>query len=141
MADVLSVTDLRVDFHLPAGTLRAVEGVSFAIPAGATVALVGESGSGKSVVSQAIMRIIPPPGEISGGSIVFTDPQAPERPVDLVRFEADGKPMRAVRGGRIAIIFQEPMSALSPLHTVGDQVGEALHLHRKINAAAGRGLT
>ncbi|MBI3514482.1 MAG: ABC transporter ATP-binding protein [Proteobacteria bacterium] len=141
MADVLRVTDLRVDFHLPAGTLRAVEGVSFAIPAGSTVALVGESGSGKSVVSQAIMRIIPPPGEITGGSIVFTDPQAPESPVDLVGLEADGKPIRAVRGGRIAIIFQEPMSALSPLHTVGDQVGEALHLHRKIAAAAGRELT
>jgi peptide/nickel transport system ATP-binding protein len=141
MVDVLRVTDLRVDFHLPAGSLRAVDGVSFAVPAGATVALVGESGSGKSVVSQAILRIIPPPGEISGGTIVFTDPQRPDRPTDLVRLAADGKPMRAVRGGRIAIIFQEPMSALSPLHTVGDQVGEALHLHRKIDRAAGRELT
>ena len=141
MADVLKVSDLRVDFHLPAGTLRAVEGVSFAVPAGSTVALVGESGSGKSVVSQAIMRIIPPPGEITGGSIVFNDPLQPERPVDLVRLAADGKAIRAVRGGRIAIIFQEPMSALSPLHTVGDQVGEALHLHRRIAAAAGRELT
>src|SRR5882724_1230314 len=141
MADVLSVTDLRVDFHLPAGTLRAVDGVSFAIPAGSTVALVGESGSGKSVVSQAVMRIIPPPGEITGGSILFTDPQAPDRPIDLVTLEPDGKPIRAVRGGRIAIIFQEPMSALSPLHTVGDQVGEALHLHRKLDGPAGRELT
>ncbi|MBV8165992.1 MAG: ABC transporter ATP-binding protein [Alphaproteobacteria bacterium] len=141
MADVLSVTDLRVDFHLPAGTLRAVDGVSFAIPAGSTVALVGESGSGKSVVSQAILRIIPAPGEITGGSIVFTDPLTPDQPVDLVTYEADGQKMRAVRGGRIAIIFQEPMSALSPLHTVGDQVGEALHLHRDIDRPAGRELT
>jgi peptide/nickel transport system ATP-binding protein len=141
MADVLRVTDLRVDFHLPAGTLRAVEGVSFAVPQGATVALVGESGSGKSVVSQAIMRIIPPPGEITSGSILFSDPERPDHPIDLVGLAADGKPMRAVRGGRIAIIFQEPMSALSPLHTVGDQVGEALHLHRRIAAAAGRELT
>ena len=141
MVDVLRVTDLRVDFHLPAGTLRAVDGVSFGVPAGSTVALVGESGSGKSVVSQAILRIIPAPGEITGGSIVFTDPQAPGQPVDLVRLAPDGKPMRAVRGGRIAIIFQEPMSALSPLHTVGDQVGEALHLHRKIDKPAGRELT
>src|SRR5579872_4216235 len=78
MADVLRLTDLRVDFHLPAGTLRAVDGVSFAIPAGSTVALVGESGSGKSVVSQAIMRIIPPPGEITSGSILFTDPRQPD---------------------------------------------------------------
>src|SRR5258706_7945657 len=123
MAAVLRVTDLRVDFHLPAGTLRAVEGVSFAVPAGATVALVGESGSGKSVVSQAIMRIVPPPGQITGGSIVFTDPLTPDQPVDLARLAADGKAVRAIRGGRIAIIFQEPMSAMSPLHTVGDQVG------------------
>jgi peptide/nickel transport system ATP-binding protein len=141
MVDVLRVTDLRVDFHLPAGTLRAVDGVTFAVPAGATVALVGESGSGKSVVSQAILRIIPAPGEITAGSILFTDPQTPDQSVDLVRLAADGKPMRAVRGGRIAIIFQEPMSALSPLHTVGDQVGEALHLHRKIAGPAGRELT
>src|SRR5260221_2810892 len=141
MADVLSVTDLRVDFHLPAGTLRAVDGVSFAIPAGSTVALVGESASGKSVVSQAILGIIPAPGEITGGSILFTDPLAPDQPVDLVKYEADGKKIRAVRGGRIAIIFQEPMSALSPLHTVGDQVGEALHLHRDIDRPAGRELT
>jgi peptide/nickel transport system ATP-binding protein len=141
MADVLRVTDLRVDFHLPAGTLRAVDGVSFAVPVGSTVALVGESGSGKSVVSQAILRIIPAPGEIAGGSILFTDPLQPDRPVDLARLPPDGKAVRAIRGGRIAIIFQEPMSALSPLHTVGNQVGEALHLHRKIDAPAGRELT
>ncbi|MEJ0068691.1 MAG: ABC transporter ATP-binding protein [Pseudomonadota bacterium] len=141
MADVLRVTDLRVDFHLPAGTLRAVDGVSFAVPAGSTVALVGESGSGKSVVSQAILRIIPAPGAITAGSILFTDPLQPDAPVDLVKLAPDGKAVRAVRGGRIAIIFQEPMSALSPLHTVGDQVGEALHLHRKIDAPAGRELT
>src|SRR5260221_5787693 len=102
MADVLSVTDLRVDFHLPAGTLRAVDGVSFAIPAGSTVALVGESGSGKSVVSQAILRIIPAPGEITGGSILFTDPLAPDQPVDLVKYEADGQNIHAVRSVRIA---------------------------------------
>jgi peptide/nickel transport system ATP-binding protein len=141
MADVLRVTDLRVDFHLPAGTLRAVDGVSFAVPAGSTVALVGESGSGKSVISQAILRIVPAPGEITGGSILFTDPERPDQPVDLVQLAPDGKAVRAVRGGRIAIIFQEPMSALSPLHTIGNQVGEALHLHRRIDAAAGRELT
>jgi peptide/nickel transport system ATP-binding protein len=141
MADVLRVTDLRVDFHLPAGTLRAVDGVSFAVPAGSTVALVGESGSGKSVVSQAILRIIPAPGEITAGSILFTDPLQPDQPVDLVTLGPDGKAVRAIRGGRIAIIFQEPMSALSPLHTVGDQVGEALHLHRQIDTATGRELT
>src|SRR5258706_13936731 len=111
MAAVLRVTDLRVDFHLPAGTLRAVEGVSFAVPAGATVALVGESGSGKSVVSQAIMRIIPPPGEITGGSIGFSHPQQPGHPVDLGRLKAYGKPIPAARGGRIAINFQRPRSA------------------------------
>lgn len=110
--------------------------------AGAPLALVGESGSGKTVISQAIMRILPRAAEITSGSILFHDPQDRDgTPVDIVSLEENGRAMRAIRGGRISVIFQEPMTSLSPLHTVGDQVGEALHLHRRCSRAEGRELT
>jgi peptide/nickel transport system ATP-binding protein len=141
VTDPLTVTDLKVEFRLNEAVIRAVDGVSFRIPEGGTVALVGESGSGKSVISQAIMGILPPPATITGGQILFRDPRAPGTVVDIVALDTESRQMRAIRGGRISIIFQEPMTSLSPLHTVGDQVGEALHLHREVSAAEGRELT
>jgi len=135
MNELLRVDDLHVRFATPAGFIQAVRGVSFRIRPAATLAVVGESGSGKSVVSQSIMRILPRNGEISRGSILFADPRDGGEPVDLARLSADGPQMRAIRGGRVSIIFQEPMSSLSPLHTIGDQVGEALRLHRSVTAA------
>jgi len=141
MSDLLRVEDLHVRFATPGGFLEAVKGVSFRIPAGATVALVGESGSGKSVVSQSILRILPRNGAITRGTIRFADPRLDGEIVDLVQLPADGDAMRAIRGGRISIIFQEPMSSLSPLHTIGDQVGEALKLHRAVTAAEAKELT
>jgi peptide/nickel transport system ATP-binding protein len=143
MADVLSISDLEVSFPLPSGTVHAVRGVSFAVPAGGIVALVGESGSGKSVVSQAIMRILPPPGRITSGAIRFADPARPNDPsFDIASVADDADPrLRALRGGRVAIVFQEPMTALSPLHRIGDQVGEALALHRSLQAGEVRELT
>ncbi|MFV2034707.1 MAG: ABC transporter ATP-binding protein, partial [Halocynthiibacter sp.] len=92
---------------------------------------VGESGSGKSVISQAIMRILPKIGVISAGRILFADPAGPQdaEPVDLATFDDRAEDMRAIRGSRISIIFQEPMTSLSPLHTIGDQIGEAYRLH------------
>jgi len=90
------------------------------------VALVGESGSGKSVVAQSIMGILPRIARIDSGEIVFRDPRAPGTELDLSRLKPAGRKMRQIRGGRISIIFQEPMTALSPLHTIGNQVGEAL---------------
>src|SRR5215468_4011561 len=108
---------------------------------GSTVALVGESGSGKSVVSQSILRILPRNGEITRGRILFADPRGNAEPVDLTKLPADGPDVRAIRGGQISIIFQEPMSSLSPLHTIGDQVGEALRLHRGGTAAEAKELT
>src|ERR1051325_3772146 len=130
MTDLLRIEDLHVRFDTPGGYIEAVKGVSFRIRPGSTVALVGESGSGKSVVSQSIMRILPRNGEITGGKILFSDPRNPGEPTDLTQLPADGAAMRAIRGGQISIIFQEPMSSLSPLHTIGDQVSEALRLHR-----------
>ena len=107
-----------------------------------TVALVGESGSGKSVVSQAILRILPRSGQITGGEILFADPRGSTgKAVDLAKLPGDGAAMRAIRGGRISIIFQEPMTSLSPLHTIGNQVGEALRLHRPVDRRAGDELT
>jgi len=140
---LLQVRDLRVSFDLhAAGTLDAVRGVSFDVPRGSTVALVGESGSGKSVVAQAIMGILPRVAHVSGGSIAFHDPLAGagSAPVDIAALDPDSAAMRAIRGGRIAMIFQEPMTSLSPVHTVGDQVGEAARLHRRVDRAKAREL-
>jgi peptide/nickel transport system ATP-binding protein len=137
MTDLLCVNDLRVEFDIHDGVLKAVDGVSFRVRAGGTTALVGESGSGKSVCSQAILRILPTVGRIAGGEILFDDPANDEPPIDLAKLDPDGPRIRAVRGGRISMIFQEPMTSLSPLHTVGDQVSEALHLHRKVDRKTG----
>ena len=141
MTDLLRIEDLHVRFAAPGGYIRAVRGVSFRIRAGSTVALVGESGSGKSVVSQSIMRILPRNGEITDGDILFADPRQDGKIVDLTELPADGAEMRALRGGQISIIFQEPMSSLSPLHTIGDQVSEALRLHRNCATQEAKALT
>ncbi|HEX3881161.1 MAG TPA: ABC transporter ATP-binding protein [Stellaceae bacterium] len=141
MNDLLQIRDLHVRFAAPGGFIRAVRGVSFRIRPASTVALVGESGSGKSVVSQTIMRILPRNGEVTDGEILFCDPRQEGRMIDLLELPADGAEMRAIRGGQISIIFQEPMSSLSPLHTIGDQVSEALRLHRECAAPEAKELT
>jgi oligopeptide/dipeptide ABC transporter ATP-binding protein len=121
MSALLSVRGLSVHFRTRQGLVRAVEDLSFDIGPGETLALVGESGSGKSTVAAALMRIVPtPPGEIAAGEILFEGR-------DLVKLpEAE---MRQVRGSRIAMIFQDPMMALNPVHTIGAQIAEALVLH------------
>jgi len=139
MADVLTVRDLKVSFEVDAGTIRAADGVSFRIPAGGTVALVGESGSGKSVVAQAIMGILPRIARIDSGEILFADSARPGSVIDIARLDPASERMRAIRGGDISIIFQEPMSALSPLHTIGNQISEALALHRDLGKSERRG--
>ena len=138
---LLSVENLKVQFILPEGVIEAVKGVSFQIQPGQTVALVGESGSGKSVMSQAIMGILPKAASISSGRIMFNDPNKPGDAVDIAALGANSAAMRAIRGSSISIIFQEPMTSLSMLHTVGDQISEALHLHRKISKAEGLEVT
>jgi len=130
MTALLAVRDLAVAFRADEGTVEAVRGASFDVPAGRTVALVGESGSGKTVIGQAIMGILPRNATIEGGRILFRDP-ATGGEFDLVTMDPDSPERRQIRGGRISIIFQEPMSSLSPVHTIGDQVGEAYALHRR----------
>ena len=139
--NVLEISDLRVDFRLHGqGMLRAVDGVSFRVPHGKTVALVGESGSGKSVISQSVMGILPSVAQIAGGEIRFRADPGDAEAVDIAALAPDSATMRAIRGGRISMIFQEPMTSLSPLHTVGDQIGEAVQLHRDVTRAEARAL-
>jgi peptide/nickel transport system ATP-binding protein len=140
MTDLLRVENLAVTFNVEGGQIDAVRGVSFRVPQGGTVALVGESGSGKSVISQTVMGILPRAAQIVGGKVLFADPLHPGTVTDIAALATDGPEMRAIRGGRISIIFQEPMTSLSPIHTVGNQICEALHLHRKASVAEGREL-
>ncbi|WP_419903205.1 ABC transporter ATP-binding protein [Kiloniella sp.] len=135
MNDLLQVNDLRVAFKLPEGDLNAVKGVSFRVPKGKTVSLVGESGSGKSVVSQAIMGILPKVARVAGGQILFADPKTPGQILDIAKIRPDSRQMRNIRGGRISMVFQEPMTSLSPVHTVGNQICEALELHRSMSTS------
>jgi oligopeptide/dipeptide ABC transporter ATP-binding protein len=122
---LLDVRGLRTYFHVMDGTVKAVDGVDFSIPHGGTVGLVGESGCGKSVTAHSIMRLIDiPPGEIAGGEIWFDGR-------DLLKL-SDSE-MRHVRGGEIAMIFQEPMTSLNPVFTIGDQISEAILLHNDVN--------
>jgi peptide/nickel transport system ATP-binding protein len=131
---LLSIRSLTVDFHTDAGDFRAVDGLTFDVPKGKTVAIVGESGSGKSVTAQSILQILPKKAHLSGGSILFNDPSL-KAPVDIAELGAESAAMHDLRGGRIAMIFQEPMTSLSPLHTVGDQISEALMVHARVNKA------
>ncbi|MEO1191112.1 MAG: ABC transporter ATP-binding protein [Pseudomonadota bacterium] len=138
--NLLEVSGLRIAFDLAEGRLEAVRGVDFRIPQGRTVALVGESGSGKSVISQAIMGILPKQATIEAGSLLFADPAKAGEVRDLAQIKPDSKAYRVLRGGRISIIFQEPMTSLSPVHTVGDQIGEAVVLHRAVSQGEAQSL-
>jgi peptide/nickel transport system ATP-binding protein len=133
--NVIDVRDLKVHFKVAEGVIKAVDGVSFRVPQGKTVSLVGESGSGKSVVSQAIMGILPRAAHIAGGEILFQDPAKGGIVTDIAKLPRGGPEMRQLQGGRISIIFQEPMTSLSPLHTIGNQITEALRLHRNSSQA------
>ena len=127
--DLLRVENLRIAFKLYGNVQEVVRGVDFRISPGKITALVGESGSGKSVISQAIMGILPVSGSVTGGTISFRDPRHVDDPIEIAALNTDSREMRALRGGRISMIFQEPMTSLSQLHTIGDQVGEAAGLH------------
>ena len=138
--DIVRVENLKIAIDLKGGDLEVIRGASFRIPAGKTVALVGESGSGKSIIAQAILGITPRVARITGGHIYFSEKPGDE-PVDLTAMDDDSPERRALRGGKISIIFQEPMTSLSPLHTIGNQVEEALTLHRDVQKNEARKTT
>ena len=128
MADVLlDVQDLKAHLPLEEGLLKAVDGISFSIRRGETIGLVGESGCGKSMAVRSIMLLAPNFAKISG--TVLYHPQAGD-PVDIAQLDAYGERIRDIRGGEIAMIFQEPMTSFSPLHTIGNQITEAIRAHR-----------
>ena len=141
MTALIDIRDLSVEFDNRGMRVPALDRVSFRIEPGATLALVGESGSGKSVTAQAIMRILPRAATITSGQIVFTPPAAGKPAIDLVRLGADGRKIRRIRGRHVSMIFQEPMVSLSPLHTIGNQVSEALFLHHHVNRKEGMART
>ncbi len=129
---LLSVEDLRAGFETPAGFLRAVDGVSFEIRRGEVLGLVGESGCGKTVTALSLLRLLPhPPAVIEGGRALFHGRDLLSMPI---------AELRKIRGGKIGMIFQEPMTALSPLHRIGDQLAEAAQLHRELGGAEARAL-
>ena len=133
--DLLRVEDVAIEFRVHDTLVRAVDGVSFRVRPGSTVAIVGESGSGKSVISQSILGILPKTARIAQGRLLFADPRAGGTQVDIAQLDPRGEAMRRLRAAGISIVFQEPMTSLSPLHTVGDQVGEALALHETLTPA------
>jgi len=139
---LLSVRNLHTYFAQDEGTVKAVDGVSLDMNAGATLGIVGESGCGKSVTARSILRIVDRPGRIVDGEIWFRRPAANSGggslPVDLVKLEPNSLEMRSIRGAEIALIFQEPMSSFSPVHSVGNQIIEAIRLHQEVDRRGAR---
>ena len=132
MAHLLEVRDLQTQFQTRAGLVRAVDGVSFYVDRGELLGIVGESGCGKSITALSIMRLIAPPGKIVNGEILFEEKNL---------LALSDEQMRAIRGDDIAMIFQDPMTSLNPVFTVGEQIAEALRLHRKLPRKAARAAT
>jgi oligopeptide/dipeptide ABC transporter ATP-binding protein len=134
---LLSVKNLKTYFSLDEGDVKAVDGVDFDVSPGQVVGIVGESGCGKSVTIKSVLRIIEKPGKIIDGEILFRRKQTDEL-VDLAQLDGQGKEMRSIRGGEIALIPQEPMAAFSPVHTIGNQLIEAIRLHQPVSKAEAR---
>ena len=133
---LLSVRNLRTSFFQDEGTTKAVDGASFDVLPGRTLGIVGESGCGKSVTAQSILRIVEHPGRIVEGEIVLTRGDGSQ--VDLTKLKPNGREIRSIRGGDIGLIFQEPMTSFSPVHTVGAQIVEAIRLHSGVGKKEAR---
>jgi len=132
---ILTVDDLHMHFRIEKRTVKAVNGVSFRFRRGKTLGLVGESGCGKSVTALSVMRLLPKMARIVDGSMTFHDA---EGDVDLRALQPFGRPMRSLRGRSIAMIFQDPMASLNPVHTIGRQIVENLQAHERIPKAEAR---
>ena len=137
---ILAVRNLHIALDVDGEELPVVDGIDFDLAPGKVLALVGESGCGKSVTSQAILHLLPRELSIEAGAINFRMTQGAP-PVDLASLDKDGKAIRKVRGNQIAMIFQEPMSSFSQLHTMGNQIGEVIRQHRKVSPREAREIT
>ena len=133
---LLEIKDVKTHFFTDEGVVKAVDGVNLSLKRGQTLCVVGESGCGKSVTARSIIRIVPPPGQIVSGEIVFQ--QRNGQSVDLAQMNPKGREIRKIRGGEISMIFQEPMSSLSPVHSIGSQLMEAILLHLPVNKREAR---
>lgn len=138
MENLIEIRSLDVRFYLKEGTVHAVNGVDMDIPANRTLGVVGESGCGKSITARAMLRILPPRGKIIAGSIRLAPRDSQRQPIEITLLAPGGREMRAIRGGDISMIFQEPMTSLSPVHTVGNQIMESVRLHQKATRAEAR---
>jgi peptide/nickel transport system ATP-binding protein len=137
---LLEIKNLSVSLPLDEGTVQAVEDVSLIVRPGEVLGLAGESGCGKTVTAQSILRIVPTPGRIDGGEILYyhSGREEKEGPIDLVKLRATGKEMRDIRGNEITMIFQEPLSSFSPLYRIGNQIMEAFLLHQDVTVKEAR---
>jgi peptide/nickel transport system ATP-binding protein len=139
-APVLSVRDLKTYFYPDEGIVKAVDGANFDLYPRRTLGIVGESGCGKSVTARSILRIVEKPGRIVGGQILLRKKQSDgkESEVDLVGLDPESAQMRAIRGGDIGLVFQEPMTSFSPVHTIGNQIIETIRLHQGVGKEQAR---
>jgi oligopeptide/dipeptide ABC transporter ATP-binding protein len=135
---LLEVKDLRIHFLTDEGVVKAVDGVDLTIERGKTLCLVGESGCGKSVTSRAFLKIIRSPGKIVGGEMLYHMTHGPQKIVDIAQMDPKGKEIRQIRGKEISMIFQEPMSSLSVMHTIGNQIIETICLHEGVSKQEAR---
>lgn len=135
---LIEVKNLKVSFFLTEATVQAVDGVNFTIEAGKTLGIVGESGCGKSVTARAILGMVRPPGKITEGEILYRDKSG--RVVDIAKLPSSGQQIRDIRWAEIAMIFQEPMTSLSPVHSIGNQMIEAVRLHKNVSKSTAEGI-
>ena len=142
--NLIEIKNLRTYFHLAEGVVRAVDGVDLIIKRKKTLGVVGESGCGKSIMSLSLLGLVPSPGKIEGGEILYhrtlqqNHESAISNVVDITKLDPMGKEIRSIRGAQISMVFQEPMTAMSPILTVGRQITEVITLHQQVNQAEAR---
>ncbi len=141
---LVEIKDLHTNFYLAEGVVRAVDGMNLTVRRGQTIGIVGESGCGKSITAFSILRLLPPAARIDQGEILFHQSKKSDHVselkdvINITRLDPMGDVIRHIRGNEISMVFQEPMTAMSPVRTVGQQIGEAIMLHQKLNKQAAR---